>query len=715
MSKLYHPTSEKLVDILKTKTQNSNGLFFRVVVAYYFAMMASHMRVNIAGWAGRGTIPVGVYAIALSPSGSGKGLSTTLMETEVINTFKEVFLNHTFIRAAEHNCEQLAIKRANRNGTDAQDELVKLSKDFKNLGSLLMSFDSATTPAIKQMRQKLLMANAGSCNLQVDEIGANFTASIEPLTTYLELYDKGLLKDKLVKSSAENVRFERIDGYTPANMLLFGTPSKLLDGARIEEQFKEMLEMGYARRCLFAYTDKVIKQTDKSVDDVIDQLFNTDNDDFLEELSDDLGQLADLSLLNKSLKLDTDTIKKLIQYKLDCEKKASEISELETIKRSELEHRYFKALKLAGVYAFIDGQSSISILHADYAISLIEDSGEAFTSLIAPQRPYIKLAHYLADSKVEATLADLDEDLPSFRGSKTQKDEIIALATAWGYKNNIIIKKSYANSIMFLTADTIEETDLDKMIISYSQDITEGYLNELVPFDKLDKLFTTPNFHWVNHHLKHNYRNEENAIPSFNLLVLDVDGGTSLSTAMLLLKKYKATFYTTKRSTDSKERFRIVLPLGYTVKLDAKDFKEFYNNIINDMPFEVDTQCGQRSRKWLSNKGAIYHNEGELFDPLPYIPKTTRNEEREKLFQSQQDLDNLERWVMNNIGDGNRNNMLLKYSLILLDAGFTFEHIKQKTIELNNKLMDKLDELELSTTVFHTVAARLAKEGKLAA
>lgn len=39
-----------------------------------------------------------------------------------------------------------------------------------------------------------------------------------------------------------------------------------------------------------------------------------------------------------------------------------------------------------------------------------------------------------------------------------------------------------------------DKTDLDEMIISYSQDITEDYLNELVPFDKLDKLFTTPNF-----------------------------------------------------------------------------------------------------------------------------------------------------------------------------------------------------------------------------
>ena len=713
MNKIYHPTSETIVVILKTKTQNNNSLFFRVIVAYYFAILASHMRVNIAGWAGRGTIPLSVYAIALSPSGSGKGLSTTLMESEVINTFKEVFLNHTFVRAAEYTCEQLSIKRANRNGTDPSDELAKLDKDFKSLGSLLFIFDSATTPAIKQMRQKLLMAGAGSCNLQVDEVGANFTASIEPLTTYLELYDKGLLKDKLVKSSTENVRFERIDGYTPANLLLFGTPSKLLDGAKTEEQFKEMLEMGYARRCLFAYTDKVNKQTDKSVDDVIEQLFNTDNDDFLEDLSDELGQLADLALLNKSLTLDPDSIKALVTYKLDCEKKASELSELETIKRSELEHRYFKVLKLAGVYSFIDNFSSISPTHVEYAINLVEDSGEAFTQLIAPQRPYIKLANYLADSKVEATLADLDEDLPSFRGSKTQKDEIIALATAWGYKNNIIIKKSYVDSIMFLTADTVDETNLDEMIISYSDEMTEGYRNEIVAYTKLDKLFLQPKMHWVSHHLKNNYRNEENCIPSFNLLVLDVDGTVGLSTAMLLLKQYKATYYTTKSSTPSNERFRIILPMSYTLKLDAKDYKEFYNNIVNDMPFEVDTQCNQRSRKWLTNKGDIYHNEGELFDPLAYIPKTTKNEEREKLFQTQHDLDNLERWVINNTGDGNRNNMLLKFALILVDGGFTFEHIKQRTIELNSKLVNKLDELELSNTVFHTVASRLAKEGKL--
>ena len=221
----YHPISENLVKILQTKTQNTNPLFFQVLVAYYFGLVAAQMRASIAGWAGKGTIPINVYAFNLSPSGTGKGHSTSVMETEVLQQFREVFTEHTFPIMAEMNLERLANKRAIRHGTDANDELEKIRKDFNSLGALMFNFDSATSPAIKQMRQKLLMANAGACNLQVDEIGANFTSSIEPLTTYLELFDKGKVKDKLVKSTAENIRFEKIDGATPANMLLFGSPS----------------------------------------------------------------------------------------------------------------------------------------------------------------------------------------------------------------------------------------------------------------------------------------------------------------------------------------------------------------------------------------------------------------------------------------------------------------------------------------------------------
>lgn len=718
----YHPMAEQLVEILQTKTQNSNPLFFRVIVAYYFALVASQMRANIKGWAGRGTIPINVYTLALSPSGTGKGHAVGLIEGEVINTFREVFYDHTFPISAEQHCEDMAAKRAVRNGTDPADELVKLGKDFQSLGALLFTFDSASTPAIKQMRQKVLMANAGSINLQVDEIGANFTSSIEALTAYLELYDKGLIKDKLIKSNSDNQRFERIDGYTPANMMLFGTGSKLLDGAKTEELFIEMLEMGYARRCLFSFTETVGKEEVLTVDQIYEQLFNDDQDDWLEQVSEQFGKLADLSLMNLSLQLDTTAVRYLLAYKLDSESRARDFSDSQNIQRSEMQHRFFKVLKLAGAYAFVDGDTNITITHLEYAIKLVEDSGKAFGDIMTPQRPYVKLAKYLANSPQEITLPDLDQDLPYFRGSTSQKDYLIQMATAWGYKNGIVIKKLYSDGVLFLHADAVTETNTDELILAYSDsDITEGYKPQKVKFDKLPNLFKQDNFHWTSHHLKNGYRNEQNAEKGFNLLVLDVDGGCNLSTAMLMLKDYKAIYYTTKRHRTIDEngnslgdRFRIVLPLNFTLPMDAEEYKKFYNNVVEHLPIPVDEATNQRSRKWLTNKDCEIHVvDGELFDALPFIPETVKNEERQKKNMEQGDLDALERWVINNTGDGNRNNMLLRFCMILMDADLSFDRIKERTIDLNNKLPDKLSELEMSKSIFHTLGQRMVKAGKL--
>ena len=189
----YNPTAEKLVQILCSKTQNSNPLFFRVLVGYYFSMVASMMRTTI-GTHDRGDIPVNLYALNLSTSGSGKGFSTNIIENQVLNQFRHRFLEETFPILAEQNLPKLALKRANRKSTDPDEELIRVQKEFDSIGPLLFSFDSGTSPAVKQMRHKLLMADAGSLNLQIDEIGSNMVGNIEVLNTFLELYDMGLIK-----------------------------------------------------------------------------------------------------------------------------------------------------------------------------------------------------------------------------------------------------------------------------------------------------------------------------------------------------------------------------------------------------------------------------------------------------------------------------------------------------------------------------------------
>lgn len=700
-----HQDSEKLVEILCTKTGNNDPMFFRILLIYYFGMIASQMRANIVGFDSN-TIPLNTYVINLSPSGTGKGYASSFIEKELIGPFKEVFLHNTFNHAAMVNMERIAVQRSKQNGTDIDFEQEKIEREFDLIGPFLFSFDSATVPAVKQHRHKLLLADSGSLNFQVDEIGANLTAQTEVLHTFLELYDLGLLKEKLIKSTADNKRLQKIDGGTPANMLLFGTPTKLLDGARTEELFYELLDMGYARRSFFGFSKESAKDLEISAIDMVNNMFNQANTDFIADFAEQLELLAHEANLHKNIHIDKPELIELMKYRLHCERIASNLPEQQSIEKAEMSHRYFKALKLAGIYAFIEDSPKITLQHLHNAIALTELSGKAFEELMKPEKTYMKLAKYLADTSMEVTLADLIEDLPYFKGTKTQKDEMIALATAYGYKNNIIIKKSTENGILFLKGESLKETNPDELLITISNDFARDYTPKKVTFDDLKDLGSVDGFHWANHAFLENHRREDNVIAGFNLIVLDVDDGVPLETAKEIFKGIKCMFYTTKSHTEDTPRYRVLIPTNYILHFDKSEYKEFMNNILDVLPLEVDTASNQRSKKWLTNKGEVVVNDGELFDVLPYIPQTKKNEERLTDLQSS-DLDRLEAWVINNTGDGNRNNQLYKYACILADSGKEFSEVRNGVLALNAKLPDSLPDDEIDNTILRSIANKL--------
>lgn len=706
----YHSTSEQLVNILRAKTQQSDPLFFRISVGYYFALAASQMRCSINS-PERGVIPVNMYALNLAPSGYGKTLSGNLLEENVLSHFRKHFLTETFPTLAEDNLAKIALERSIRKGTDYDQEMQRVQMEFDSSGEMVFSFDSGTAPAVKQLRHKMLMAEAGSMNLIMDEVGSNLLANQEVFDTFLELFDKGLVKQKLIKNTSDNKRMEEIIGKLPTNLLMYGVPSALLDGAKTEEALMAMLHMGYARRCFFGYVRSADKRQLVTAKQMYDERTNTDNEQVMEDLADRFQTLAAIQNSNTQLVLKEDVCITLNEYELDCLRRANLLPDHTgmEIRKHELMNRNFKVLKLAGAYAFIDNSIEITVEHIYSAIRLAEDSGEAFEQLLSRDKPMVKLAKYIACVGQEVTQADLVEDLPFYKGPASAKSEMMTLAISYGYKNNIIIKKSVVDGIEFFRGETLKNTDINKMVVSYSTDITTGYCSEYAPFEKLHMLTQNQGLHWVSHHLTGGYRNEENAIPGFNLIVLDVEGSVNMSTAQLLLKDYKFLIHTTKRHTDQDNRFRIIMPINYELSLDAKDFKEFMNNVYEWLPFEVDTATNQRSRKWLAHNGLFEYNDGEVLDILPFIPKTSMNEKRKDLHNSQQSMDNLERWVINNIGDGNRNNMLLRYALILVDGGFDFEGIRSRVIALNDKIPDKLDEIEIMSTIMVSAGKALSK------
>lgn len=707
----HHPFAERIVTGICNRIGATETSFFRNHVNYYLTVVASMMRTMIVQ-EGKSIQPVNSFMINLAPSGFGKGYSTKIIEEEVIHQFRDMFVNQTMTLLAEQNIPKLALERAARKNKDPDEEAERVRREFENHGTMLFSFDSGTAPAIKQQRNMLLMANGGAMNFQVDEIGANLIGNIDIMGLFLELFD-GTVKQKLVKNTTESIRNEEIQGITPTNMMLFGVPQGLLDGGRTEEVFNNLLGMGYARRCFFGYVndDAVVPDLELlSPKEKVARAKVLATDTSLIESAKHLGKLANMINAHKKLIVPDATAEVYYAYENDCITRAHFMPTHHDLARSEMKQRFFKAMKLAGAYAFIDESPEILPEHFEAAILCAEESGEAFNRIQNRDRAYMKLAKYLANVKDEVVHADLVEDLTFYPKAAGAQKDLLNLAIGWGYKNNIIIKKRFNDSIEFLRGESLDETNLDKLIVSYSGDIAHGYKSEEAPWDKLHILTQGQGLHWINHQVTGGHRQEDNCVPGFNLVVFDVDGGTTLEMAKTVLKDYKALFYTTKRHGENgQDRFRVVLPTNYVLKLDAKDYKEFMKNLFEWLPFDVDSQVGQRARKWLSHNGHYEYTDGELLDVLPFIPKTSKNDERKRQIQDLQNLDNLERWVISTTGDGNRNNQLLRFAMILVDGGMDYPSIQRKVMDLNDKLADKLDESEILGTIMVTVGKALAK------
>jgi hypothetical protein len=302
-------------------------------------------------------------------------------------------------------------------------------------------------------------------------------------------------------------------------------------------------------------------------------------------------------------------------------------------------------------------------------------------------------------------------DLPFFPKAMAARNELFTLAASEGYINNITLKHTVNNNIDLYSAKELEKTDLEEIIISYSQKISREYENVVMDFDTIHKLTQTNDYHWVNHHLEDGYRSENNVIPGFNIIILDIDYNVDIDTVQMVLEDYTYHIYTTKRHTEEEQRSRVVIPLTHIVELGEKEYSRFMRNVFEWLPFNVDEQTSQRSRKWLSNEGTYIYNEGDkLLDAHQFIPHTTKAKTLNNINTEIKDSPQLERWFIRKIqeeGEG-RNNTLMKYAFILVDSGISHSNIIDRVLSLNNKLTNPLSETEIHSTISITVAKKLA-------
>ena len=145
--------------------------------------------------------------------------------------------------------------------------------------------------------------------------------------------------------------------------------------------------------------------------------------------------------------------------------------------------------------------------------------------------------------------------------------------------------------------------------------------------------------------------------------------------------------------------------------MDSADYKEFMNNVLKWLPFESDESANQRAKKWESFDGGSYRfNDGEVLDVLPFIPRTSRNEQYQQKFSQIENMSALERWFAERISQGNRNNNMIKYALALVDGGMDLPEVAARVKSFNKQLKLPLAEEELETTILKTVAKKIEEK-----
>lgn len=708
-----HTILENIVDELCPEEESHNRPFYRVVVSYFLSKMAAAMRTTINSPT-IGEIPVNCFAVALAPSGFGKNTAVGHIERGIMKGFKKRFMTETMPRITDTSVYDLSVDQSVISGKTEEQEQERFMKMYHAAGPYPFTAKRATASAIEQLRGKLQMSGIGSINIQIDEIGMNITDKfiMEGLTLFLELFDMGHTDAVVTKNTSENARVDEIDGPTPACLLAFGTASKLFDGSNAEQAFMQLLDTGYARRCLFAWGERHERVIDSDVEDAYDRAVKKRSAQTGSKYVQHFTDLADEYKHKFEVEMPRETGIVHMEYKIRCQERMKDIPMHQDIRRTEMEHRHWKALKLAGAFAFVDESMEILPEHFLAAVGVTEESGEALAKVLNPVKSHVKLAKYIAESSQPVTHADLYDSLPFYTTGQTSRSEMMTLATAWGYKNNVIIRKSFEDGIEFFEGDTLEETDLDAMIVSYSDDQAFNYVSEPAPFDQLGELLSAPGMHWTNHRFSDGHRCNDKTILGFNMIVLDADGEVSLDFIHEALDDLTFMTATTKRHTDEENRFRIVIPLSHTLEMSQEEYREFMDNVFMWLPYSVkDTTSNQRSKKWLTNENAIVHlNEGELLSPLPFIPKTSKNEEYRAAMKELGSMDNLQRWFAQRIHEGDRNNQMIKFALTLLDAGLSLVEIEQNVKSFNDYLSNGLSDDELDNTIMKTVAKKYTEQ-----
>jgi len=668
---------KEIVKAIKLQNSSVHNSIAMNAVHYNLGMLPAIKRAELVLPGVSSKVYLNYFGLSLAESGTGKDLSDSVAKKMT--------------------------ERCLKNYVSELDSLISAAP-FREMQPPQFEFSKATPEGLLQTRANIDVLGFGLTNLRISEIQDYLAGgtNLDFFTDIVDSWETGSTAGKSTKASP----IPAVHGQ-PMNIILYGSPGKLLRGSRHGEMLHDKLGSGLGRRSFISYPNV---QEVRALS--VNRIEKRERTMPIDEIVDVVGKHLLHSYLNSPTKIgvDADAYDMFVDYGYKCEHRALEYDIAEVALRAEMKSRAWKMVRLAGIYAWIIGRKNVSIKDMEDAIEYSEQCGVEADSLLRYKTKPDVLIDVLTYTSASMTRVELMNATGLTR--LKEFDEALSLAEELADSRNQVIERT-EDKIPRYSLTQLSKIELNKITLSTSKRMGEGWKPLTGEFKDLGSLVSSKTWYSAGT-FKDGIRSNDNYEMKQDLMIFDIDEDMTLDTAKAFFSDFKCIIATTKSHQKEKhpgtgdvwDRYRIILIPDSRIELDPETYSKFMLNAMDMMGLPADRQCQDPARFFFGYPDAeVWYSPGErLFPVKACIPSTVKSETVHKRLEKFDTVDGIERYFISSTDKGDRNNKLYRYACVLKDdEKYSDQEIEDMVIALNQKIADPLPERELRMTVLRSI------------
>lgn len=350
-------------------------------VNYKLSNIASQLHIKVDTQSGYAPAPVNTYTLLLLNSGGGKNSSLGILDRWFFGDAFNKIRDDVYPKFKEQALLELTSKGIDR-----------------SIHNWTQSVSNATLSGMFAYAESYSLVGFGSLNVEVDEIGNAVTSKAELLENLLTPYDNG---DFMPVAKRTDSNAMDISGL-PVNLYSFGNKVRLFNGDSTENAFIQLIDEGYGRR--FIFVDDNSKPVDKTTDEVLEEMKQTESirRERLKERQYISG-LINGNNFDITLELNDEAMFEYAKIKAESDRVVNNSKGLLPAVQADLSERHFKTAKLAGVYAFFDGNKKVTGKNMLEAFEVVKESSKVLKELRATKPLHRRLLDAMANEADKIT------------------------------------------------------------------------------------------------------------------------------------------------------------------------------------------------------------------------------------------------------------------------------------------------------------------------